>query len=205
MSHFYQANFLKSSHSKMQKSWQDLSQTKKKKSEQIKHARGTGGGPPLPPELDITDELILSTIAPTAITDHDKDSDSDTFLKNCIEELKHEIIQKNNTIENMKIEYNKFYEAAIEMERDLTNKILQQKQTTEILESKIKTLTNSKVADKTEELVFASTQTDEIMEQQQQKQIEIKMTHDRFSQTESSLDNHSALLPNIHLSMRNEK
>ncbi|KAG5864838.1 hypothetical protein JTB14_003504 [Gonioctena quinquepunctata] len=108
--------------------------------------------------------------------DHDKDSDSDTFLKNCIEELKHEIIQKNNTIENMKIEHKKFYEAAIEMERDSTNKILQQKQTTEILESKIKTLTNSKVADKTEELVFASTQTDKIMEQQQQKQIEIKMT-----------------------------
>ncbi|KAG5880387.1 hypothetical protein JTB14_027294 [Gonioctena quinquepunctata] len=85
----------------------------------------------------------------------------------------------------MKIEHNKFYEAAIEMERDLTNKILQQTQTTEILESKIKTLTNSKVADKTEELVFASTQTDKIMEQQQ-KQIEIKMTHDRFSQTEQS-------------------
>ncbi|KAG5873373.1 hypothetical protein JTB14_026442 [Gonioctena quinquepunctata] len=42
------------------------------------------------------------------------------------------------------------------------------------------------------------------MEQQQQKQIEIKMTHDRFSQTESSLDNHSALLQSINLSMRNE-
>ncbi|KAG5886273.1 hypothetical protein JTB14_002767 [Gonioctena quinquepunctata] len=56
MSHFYQ-------------SWQDLrSKTKKKKSEHIKHARGTGGGPPLPSELDITDELILSTIAPTSIT-----------------------------------------------------------------------------------------------------------------------------------------
>ncbi|KAG5873946.1 hypothetical protein JTB14_006021 [Gonioctena quinquepunctata] len=40
----------------------------KKNSEQIKHARGTGGGPPLPPQLDITDEFILSTIAPTAIT-----------------------------------------------------------------------------------------------------------------------------------------
>ncbi|KAG5878236.1 hypothetical protein JTB14_000725 [Gonioctena quinquepunctata] len=51
------------------KSWQDLkSKTKKKKSEQIEHARGTGGGPPLPPKLDITDELILSTTAPTAIT-----------------------------------------------------------------------------------------------------------------------------------------
>ncbi|KAG5889197.1 hypothetical protein JTB14_000622 [Gonioctena quinquepunctata] len=51
------------------KCWQDLrSKTKKKKSEQIKYARGTGGGPPLPPKLDITDELILSTIAPTAIT-----------------------------------------------------------------------------------------------------------------------------------------
>ncbi|KAG5886823.1 hypothetical protein JTB14_006783 [Gonioctena quinquepunctata] len=69
MSHFYQANFLKPPHSKMQKYWQDLrSKTEKKKSKQIKYARGTGGGPPLPPKLDITDELILSTIAPTAIT-----------------------------------------------------------------------------------------------------------------------------------------
>ncbi|KAG5890842.1 hypothetical protein JTB14_016275 [Gonioctena quinquepunctata] len=51
------------------KCWQDLrSKTKKKKSGKIKYARGTGGGPPLPPKLDITDELILSTIAPTAIT-----------------------------------------------------------------------------------------------------------------------------------------
>ncbi|KAG5875276.1 hypothetical protein JTB14_033484 [Gonioctena quinquepunctata] len=51
------------------KCWQNLrSKTKRKKSEQIKYARDTGGGPPLPPELDITDELILSTIAPTAIT-----------------------------------------------------------------------------------------------------------------------------------------
>lgn len=44
------------------------SKTKKKKSVQIKHARGTGGGPPLSPNLDETDELILSTIPPTAIT-----------------------------------------------------------------------------------------------------------------------------------------
>ncbi|KAG5871114.1 hypothetical protein JTB14_036741 [Gonioctena quinquepunctata] len=43
-------------------------ENRKKKSEQIKHARGTGGGPPLRPKLDITDKLILSTMAPTAIT-----------------------------------------------------------------------------------------------------------------------------------------
>ncbi|KAG5882047.1 hypothetical protein JTB14_032557 [Gonioctena quinquepunctata] len=49
------------------KSWQDLrSKTKKKKSEQIEH--GAVGGPPLPSKFDITDELILSTIAPTSIT-----------------------------------------------------------------------------------------------------------------------------------------
>lgn len=41
--------------------WQDLgSKTKKKKSEQIKHATDTRGGHPLLPKLDITDELILS-------------------------------------------------------------------------------------------------------------------------------------------------
>ncbi|KAG5898286.1 hypothetical protein JTB14_008629 [Gonioctena quinquepunctata] len=89
MSHFYQPNFLKPSHSKWQniasilnsakrskdwkqwkKSWQDLrSITKKKKSEQIEHARGaSGGGPPLSSKFGITDELILSTIAPTSIT-----------------------------------------------------------------------------------------------------------------------------------------
>ncbi|KAG5885388.1 hypothetical protein JTB14_019135 [Gonioctena quinquepunctata] len=57
MSHFYQSR-------------QDLrSKTKKKKSEQIKQASGTGGGLPLPPKLDITEELILSIRAPTAITD----------------------------------------------------------------------------------------------------------------------------------------
>ncbi|KAG5871664.1 hypothetical protein JTB14_027168 [Gonioctena quinquepunctata] len=67
--------------------------------------------------------------------DHDKDSDSDTFLKNCIEELNTRLY-KEQYLEKMKIEHNKFYEDAIEMERDLTNKILQQKQTTEILNQK---------------------------------------------------------------------
>ncbi|CAH1107482.1 unnamed protein product [Psylliodes chrysocephalus] len=51
------------------KKWQDLRfKAKKKKSDQVKHARGTGGGPPLDTKYDTTNELILSTIAPTAIT-----------------------------------------------------------------------------------------------------------------------------------------
>lgn len=52
-----------------QQTWQDLrSKTKKKKSDQIKYVRGTGGGPSYSDELDATDKLILSTIPSSSIT-----------------------------------------------------------------------------------------------------------------------------------------
>ncbi|KAI4468157.1 hypothetical protein MML48_2g00004291 [Holotrichia oblita] len=57
--------------SQWRKTWHDLRcNAKNKKSEIIRHQRGTGGGSPLPPEesLSVTDKIITEMIGPTAIS-----------------------------------------------------------------------------------------------------------------------------------------
>ncbi|KAI4454507.1 contactin 5 [Holotrichia oblita] len=57
--------------SQRRKTWRDLRcNAKNKKSEIIRHQRGTGGGSPLIPEeiLSVTDQIITEMIGPTAIS-----------------------------------------------------------------------------------------------------------------------------------------
>ncbi|KAG5876276.1 hypothetical protein JTB14_008755 [Gonioctena quinquepunctata] len=73
--------------------------TKRKKNRnKLNMLEVTGGGPPLPPKLDITDELILSTIAPTAITDEG----NEVYPKKILS-LPQPLLQKERTVASQRL------------------------------------------------------------------------------------------------------